>query len=534
MNTAKSIPIIIGVTGHRTIREEDRPAIRAAVKTELEKLRALCPHSPLVMLNSLAEGADLLCADVAEELGFPIVAVLPRERVAYERDFSDSARERFAHHCARAERVLVAPAAEKKAEETEERNFQFRQAGIYVVEHSHVLLALWDGGEGAAAACGTAAAVDFVLRGSFRPLSGVPVRSANNEAVIHIFTPRGERAEEKAGTIHVLGNRTAVWELLKKTDEFNRLSSELAVQKRRLIPGDEEKDDVLKRMEQVYLAASALSGRAAKQYRRILAALALTATVLTLAFLLYDEAQALGMILVCGAMLLAARRLIRTAAVSDCHGKYVEYRALAEAVRVQSFLYYAGADIQAAELFSWTQQEETAWIMAALYALTITNSPKHSRDILDCWVRQQRAYHRRAGRRVQHDARISSRLVKGALILSVALYVLAVIFELLCGGLLFQPVILVPGAEICRTVLKIAMGSLSAITLFAANYYGKMSLPRRGSDHTKMERFYLKMEEQLQQFGQTDELLTALAREEVNENGNWLSYQRDNTPDLSL
>ena len=60
MGTEKTIPVIIGVTGHRAIREQDRPALTAAVKAELEKLRALCPHSPLVMLNSLAAGADLL------------------------------------------------------------------------------------------------------------------------------------------------------------------------------------------------------------------------------------------------------------------------------------------------------------------------------------------------------------------------------------------------------------------------------------------------------------------------------------------
>ena len=70
MDTEKTIPIIIGVTGHRAIREQDRPALAAAVKAELETLRGLCPHSPLVMLSSLAEGADLLCADAAGILWF--------------------------------------------------------------------------------------------------------------------------------------------------------------------------------------------------------------------------------------------------------------------------------------------------------------------------------------------------------------------------------------------------------------------------------------------------------------------------------
>ena len=38
----------------------------------------------------------------------------------------------------------------------------------------------------------------------------------------------------------------------------------------------------------------------------------------------------------------------------------------------------------------------------------------------------------------------------------------------------------------------------------------------------------------LLQYGQTEELLTVLAREELTENGNWVSYQRDNKPDISI
>lgn len=67
MSKEKTIPITIGVTGHRAVREEDREALYAAVMSELKLLRELYPNSPFVMLNSLAEGADQLCADAARE-----------------------------------------------------------------------------------------------------------------------------------------------------------------------------------------------------------------------------------------------------------------------------------------------------------------------------------------------------------------------------------------------------------------------------------------------------------------------------------
>lgn len=100
--------------------------------------------------------------------------------------------------------------------------------------------------------------------------------------------------------------------------------------------------------------------------------------------------------------------------------------------------------------------------------------------------------------------------------------------------MLTTPLLPAENAEGWRTLLKIALGSISAMTLFVANYYGRLSLPRVLSDHGKMERFFARMSEKLLDEGQTDALLTTLAREELIENGNWCSYQRDNTPEISL
>ena len=533
MNTDKTIPIIIGVTGHRAIREKDRAAVYASVRSELQKLLELCPHSRVVMLSSLAEGGDLLCADAAEELGIPILAALPMERERFEEDFSAEALERLDHHCRRAEQLFVTPAAEAVPQSGISRDFLFRQAGIYVSAHCHVLIALWDGGPGTESACGTAETVDFALRGDYLPSSGSAVRSEANEAVIHIYTPRGKRQREPAGTVHILGNGDAVREILRRSDEFNRLAADTPTEGERRVPLFEE-DPLLERMEKVSKAAGKLSVLNARKLRLTLGLLAVASALLAFAFLMYDEAQATWMILVCGLMLLGAWMCQRHAARSDCHRRYIEYRALAECLRVQTFLRYAGSRIQASELLSWTQQKETAWIMDALCALNAGKEPETTHDIRSCWVEDQRDYHHRAGKRSGNDLRISSRTVRFALILSISLYFAAVVFELLCGGLIFAPLIRVENVELCRTVLKIVMGTITAVTLFVANYYGRLSLPRRYSDHQKMERFYEMVSQKLRRHGQTEELLRVLAREELIENGNWCSYQRDNTPDISL
>ncbi len=533
MSKQSTIPIVIGVTGHRALRPEDRGALYDAVTAELRKLQALCPNSPFVMLNSLAEGADQLCAEAALELGMRLIAVLPMDADVYEKDFSPKALGRFRTLCQAADQVFVSPFTEEAPAEPD-RDFRFRQAGIYVVAHSHVLLALWDGGAGKNG-CGTADVVGFSLHGDFTPSGSVPLRSDNKEAVIQIFTPRGDRLTEDAGTVHVLGSWPSVEEELKKTDDFNRLAAPLPGSRRRLLPEDSSGDAVLERIERVYLAASAVSTAAAKTFRRVLVLLAVASTIVTLAFLLYDEAEAIWMIYLCGLMVFGAWLCQRYARRTDCHRRYIECRALAECLRVQAFLSYAGSGVQASDLLSWTQQEETAWIKDALCALSIGGhaGPKH--DICACWVENQRDYHQNARKKALRSSDGSGRVVGTALVLSVALYLAALMFEIFCGGELgVRPVIRVENVEIYRTWLKIILGGISAITLFIANYYGKLSLTRQLSDHDKMARFYSEVAEQLQRRGQSDDLLTVLAREELIENGNWCSYQRDNTPDFSL
>ena len=256
--------------------------------------------------------------------------------------------------------------------------------------------------------------------------------------------------------------------------------------------------------------------------------------LLTFSFLLYDEAQAIGLILACGALLVAAWACRRYAVSTDCHRRSLEFRVLSESLRVQCCLRYAGSCLEAANLFTWTQREETAWILDALCALSIGEAPKTKHDILACWAEDQRAYHKTAGERSHGSLALSERTVRIALTVSVGLYLAGVLYELLCGGLILRPVFQPADIELGRTFLKIGMGTLSAVTLFTADYYGKLSLSRTFSDHRKMERFYAETTERLKHFGQTEEVLTVLAREELIENAGWFSYQQDNKPDIGL
>ena len=530
MSNSNRIPLTVGVTGHIDLREEDRNALYLAVTDALEKLREKYPHTPLKMLNSLAAGADLLCADAAEELEIPLTAALPMETAEYEKDFSAPELERFRHHLARAEIVFTAPAAE--AGEAGREN-GYRQAGIWMAEHAHLLLALWDGKTDAARA-GTAATVSFALNGSWEPLQGLPVNCSGNTAVIHILTPRRGMPSGGAGETRMIADE-GIWEsMMTRTEEYNMLAAETAGEGEHLLPVTEKDDPALRQLDALYSTADRLSLDFAGRFRGALAALALAGTVLTFAFLLYDEGAMIPMILICGAALLYAVRRHRQAVRSDCHRRYIEYRALAETVRVQMYLRYAGSRLEVQRLMNWSQQQETAWILCAVCAVNGTAPPDKQRDILDCWVEKQRDYHLQAGKKTKGQLEKNDRILATAMKAAVLLYAAAVVYEFVCGGLNIRPLLTLSDPESGRTLLKIILGTLSAGTLFMANYYGKMSLRRVTADHQKMVKFFKKTADQMIRCGQNEQILETLAREELAENGNWCSFQRDNTPELNL
>jgi hypothetical protein len=534
------IPLAVGVTGHRAIRPQDRPALAAAVRRELEKLRTRYPNTPLMMLDSLAEGADQICAEAALDMGIPLVAVLPMAQEEYEKDFEGPALEHFRALLEKADQCLVAPPSENRPA-APNRDFLYRQAGIYVATHCHVLLALWDGGPGTPAACGASEAVGFALHRSYHPIYSSPLFST--AAVIHLFTPRGQRTDGVPGEAKMLWSdendrdetcKKAWLELMDKTEEFNAMAAEVdTAGAYPLLPERKDADPLLDSIESVYQRADKLSLRYAKIYRRILVLLALVSTLITMCFLLYDEANMHGLIIVCGLALLSAWVLQKIAKRSSCHRRYLEYRVLAESLRAQGFLRYAGVRRETITLLPWSQQEETPWIGMAIIALCVGEAPARGHNILACWPEDQRNYHLKAKGKTDKKLQTNSRIVNVLLFVSIVLYAAALVFELRFGGLLAR-FTAIPSAESWRTGLKLVLGTISAVTLFLSSYFGKLSLSRGAEDHVKMAAFYQRIIDRLTLYGQDEPTLLLLAREELIENGNWCSYQWDNTPDFSM
>lgn len=318
----------------------------------------------------------------------------------------------------------------------------------------------------------------------------------------------------------------------------------------------------LREADEIYAAADHLSMRNAEKYRRILLALSVAGTLLAVAFLLYDEINLYGLILACGVLLLTLFIINGLAKQLNCHRKYLEYRLLAEGARVQYFLRKAKSRQNAADLLPWSWRFNVPWTESVLRELgrTVDGAPENSSPaeaaageaaaeknprggdscrsryrILDVWVRGQAQYHREALIMTEARIRRNDRISNLALLLALATYAAALVFEICVGGLFSGSVLLGQRQmEVIRVILKVAMGSFSAMTLFAGNYYGKLSLEETAQDHRRMAALYEKTEEEILRTGETEDLITKLAREELSENSSWYAYQCKNRPDISL
>jgi hypothetical protein len=173
-----SAPLVIGITSHRNIVAGEVKVIRARVRELFVQLQNEFPHSPLTVLSPLAEGGDQLVAEEGLKLGAQLVSPLPFARELYAQDFTDAAaRARFESLCARARLIelplLTGHTHAEVSTPGDQRDCQYAHVGMFVARHCHLLLAIWDGKDSDRLG-GTAQIVDYFLTGT--PPGGIERR----------------------------------------------------------------------------------------------------------------------------------------------------------------------------------------------------------------------------------------------------------------------------------------------------------------------------------------------------------------------
>jgi hypothetical protein len=129
--------LMIGVTGHRILAEQDR--LDVALADVVDRLSHDRPE-PWTVVSALAEGADRLVArHLLGRPGTRLVAVLPLAVDDYETDFvTPESRAEFRELLTRADEVITVPPQA-------DRDHAYEAGGLAILGRSDVLVAVWDG-----------------------------------------------------------------------------------------------------------------------------------------------------------------------------------------------------------------------------------------------------------------------------------------------------------------------------------------------------------------------------------------------------
>ena len=391
-------PLTVGVTSHRNIAPREEAGARARVREFFATLRATFPGLPLTVLSSLAEGGDQLVAEEALACGACLIAVLPMRRAEYALDFDAARRARFEALCAKAD--VIEPSAldepslnDGNGPTGSERDRHYARAGVYVSSHCHILLAIWDGKESERLG-GTAQIVKYHLtgikpssverrrfHGGYSPLGNdierlafhiVCSRDADGGAPVPPLQPlqtcwlTGERSLPGTGPMPAEFRTT-----FAHIEEFNadwakyRARIDRKTQVRAASNGSATSTSVIDRLFQ------AADWLAIHFQRRVLFSMRATYTLAALmgiAFLCYSELPAQDyMIFVFLILFAIGVSLTVLARRRGWHRKYLDYRALAEGLRVQSYWRRAGLSVTrdsefAHDNFLQKQDVELGWI----------------------------------------------------------------------------------------------------------------------------------------------------------------------------
>lgn len=417
--TDDHVPIVFGVTGHRDLPSEDTETLRMAVRELFGKLQAKHSHSPFKLISGLAEGADRLVAEVALELGFGLLAALPMAQTDYEQDFeSPQSLEHFRHLVAKAESCFVVPQAVETTNTEPRRDLKYLALGRYIARHSQIVIALWDGVSEQVAADGS----KQILTGGTADVvrlcrSGLPSEDPNQIVLPevtwleHLWVrrqgsalPNGDFGHwahdiEVGSTSVYKQSKTRIDAVLRSIDKFNayagnpvNLPPTQKQQSRDWLLGGNPPQEVascLARPLACFAAADAAAGQRQAERSKAIKWISGLAVISIICQQVYSGPDmrwgwlAAHITLAMLAFFEYTRYFTRD---NPREQQYLDWRSLAEALRVQVFWLAAGVKSSVADHYLSGDRDELDWIRQAARNTTVGVSPIFDQKTVE-WVR---------------------------------------------------------------------------------------------------------------------------------------------------
>ena len=288
------------------------------------------------------------------------------------------------------------------------------------------------------------------------------------------------------------------------------------------------KDPALIEIDKLYGIADSLSIKNAEKHKLILRLLAGLGPLITVVFFFYFEMEQHFMIVLCVLLLILLFYIQKKSNDMECHRKYLEYRVLAESIRLQFFLSTTDIGKTVTDIMPWPIKHSIPWIENILKSLPL-DDVKEKESLVYYWIRDQKTYHEEALIKAEKDKKREQNISNIAIIITVLAFLFGLIFETYMY--IYSPNI---DAHLIRLGIKIAIGGMSVGTLFLESYYGKISLTEKINDHKRMILLYKKAGKDILEKGETPEIVLNLAKEYLNENSAWYAYQSKNKSKIVL
>jgi hypothetical protein len=522
------------------------PRLREVLAEAISGLRAAFPDLSLLLLSPLAEGGDQLAAEVALSLGARLFVPLPMPLELYLQDFTDTeAAMRLRWLLGQATSVELTLADDIDALHTPGpwRDRQYLAAGLHVANHCHLMLALWDGSEDGGTG-GTSEIVRYYLGG---PLPGARRATDNlrqmlagddDSLVLHVpirrrSSPVANGEPESPRWLTSAGSRPFAdgmppeyRRIFERMQVFERDRRDAAMQ----FPAAQGEDPVA-------CSLVVVDAMAVHYQRLMIAAMRVIhglAVVMGLSFLLYSDLGAPdGMLWLFLVFFMIGLLVSITANRLDWHRKYIDYRALAEGLRVQAFWRRAGLLVEgdpefAHDNFLQKQDVELGWIRNVMRQLGLTPLPpvddpsRAVEQVIEDWVGRpgesgQLAYYgRKAALRARHHHR-TQMLGEACLWTGIAISLLLAV-----GHGLLSPSV--------RNVMVTLMGSLSLFAAVREAYAYRKADKELVKQYRFMQRIYTNARIALDAARTTRErreILRALGEAALAEHAEWALMHRD-------
>lgn len=381
-----SIPLLIGIIGHRELPDEYRSELEIELAQTLDEIRSWIPNTSVILASSLADGADRLGARAGLAKGAELIVPLPFEVEVFKQDFPNTVDE-FNDLLGQAQCSFVA---------TESEFSGYEGASRWIARHCQIVIALWDGEQETPAPGGTAHTVRlrYHIGASGHTLSTVADYLG---PVLHLHSPRTSDVTRKKPQwlwpADADAKTASLEQLLLPLKEFNeaasKVDSESLQDSLRQLP---EEFSSKARLKQTFGLADSL----AKTHRRkFKSALTWSVGMAVIGYIIQQMSTTTSGRLAAAVFLFLAVLFIYISTRKRNLAHYLEYRALAEVLRVACFWRLAGVSATPTDRFLNQHWGDLHWIRSAVNALWIPDTliAPDLELVKTCWIDDQQRYY---------------------------------------------------------------------------------------------------------------------------------------------